>query len=72
MKNLESLRVHYDGTVRDDGDGSIVQFTYGEDGLDVTRVSYMAQQLGFLAANAQRFEQTVDLQAAVRSAKVRQ
>ena len=38
MKNLESLRVHYDSTVRDDGDGSIVQFLYGEDGLDVTQV----------------------------------
>lgn len=32
VKNLEPLRVGYDGTVRDDCDGSIVQFLYGEDG----------------------------------------
>ncbi len=33
IKHLESLTVAYDGTVRD-SDGSIVQFAYGEDGLD--------------------------------------
>ncbi|KAF5840615.1 hypothetical protein DUNSADRAFT_16130, partial [Dunaliella salina] len=70
VKNLEALRVHYDSTVRDDGDGSIVQFLYGEDGLDVTQVSYMTQQLGFLAANAQRFAQSLDLSAAVQASKV--
>lgn len=71
VKNLESLRVHYDSTVRDDADGSIVQFLYGEDGLDVTAVSYMTSQLGFLAANAPRFAQGVDLGAAAGAAKVR-
>lgn len=30
VKNLETLRVHYDYTVRDNADGSIVQFFYGE------------------------------------------
>lgn len=40
MKNLESLRVHYDFTVRD-SDGSIVQFRYGEDGVDVTKTSHL-------------------------------
>ncbi len=33
IKHLESLVVNYDGTVRD-SDGSVVQFAYGEDGLD--------------------------------------
>jgi DNA-directed RNA polymerase I subunit RPA1 len=33
IKHLESLVVSYDGTVRD-SDGSVVQFAYGEDGLD--------------------------------------
>ena len=37
VKHLESLRVAYDGTVRDQTDESLVQFLYGEDGLDVTR-----------------------------------
>ncbi|MEM2875153.1 MAG: hypothetical protein QW567_03945, partial [Candidatus Hadarchaeales archaeon] len=30
---LQDLRVEYDGTVRDDR-GAIVQFVYGEDGVD--------------------------------------
>ena len=38
VKNLEGLRVAYDLTVRDT-DKSIVQFHYGEDGLDVTKVT---------------------------------
>lgn len=33
IKGLEALTVRYDGSVRD-SDGSIVQFIYGEDGLD--------------------------------------
>lgn len=37
VKNLEPLRVAYDATVRDDCDGSVVQFAYGEDGLDPTQ-----------------------------------
>jgi DNA-directed RNA polymerase I subunit RPA1 len=51
VKNLESLRVCYDGTVRDVCDGSVVQLNYGDDGLDVTKVSYM-KQTEFMAANA--------------------
>lgn len=33
---LQDLRVEYDGTVRD-ATGKIIQFSYGEDGLDVSR-----------------------------------
>ena len=51
IKNLETLRVHYDHTVRD-CDGSVVQFAYGEDGSDVTKNSY-AQKFEFLADNAE-------------------
>ncbi|KAI8617863.1 hypothetical protein BC830DRAFT_1166671 [Chytriomyces sp. MP71] len=36
IKHLEGLRVHYDNTVRD-SDGSILQFQYGEDCLDVLK-----------------------------------
>lgn len=42
MKNLECLRVHYDHTVRN-SDGSIIQFRYGEDGLDVMKTKYLTQ-----------------------------
>lgn len=40
IKGMEGLKVHYDTTVRD-SDGSMIQFLYGEDGLDPTRVRYL-------------------------------
>lgn len=33
---LQDLRVEYDGTVRD-SNSNIIQFTYGEDGIDITK-----------------------------------
>lgn len=36
IKHLEGLVVNYDSTVRD-SDGSIIQFQYGEDGLDILK-----------------------------------
>jgi DNA-directed RNA polymerase I subunit RPA1 len=49
VKNLECLAVAYDHTVRD-SDGSVVQFLYGEDGLDVTRTSHL-RKLDFMGRN---------------------
>lgn len=49
IKNLECLKVCYDYTVRD-ADGSVIQFTYGEDGVDVLRSSFLTE-LEVLAAN---------------------
>jgi DNA-directed RNA polymerase I subunit RPA1 len=40
IKQLESLVVSYDSTVRDN-DGSIVQFTYGDDGIDVMNTKFL-------------------------------
>ena len=40
VKHLEELKVNYDMTVRDSS-GSIVQFLYGEDGLDPTAASLL-------------------------------
>jgi DNA-directed RNA polymerase II subunit RPB1 len=37
VKGLEDLKVEYDGTVRNNM-GKIVQFTYGDDGAETTRV----------------------------------
>lgn len=57
VKHLEELRVHYDMTVRDSG-GNVVQFFYGEDGLDTMSSSLLAgkrEQLQFLARNHQAF-----------------
>ena len=56
VKHLEDLRVAYDFTVRD-SEGSVYQFLYGEDGMDVTKAAFLPpvggqDQLGFLASNA--------------------
>jgi DNA-directed RNA polymerase I subunit RPA1 len=42
IKHLESLVVQYDYSVRD-VDGSIIQFQYGEDAVDVTKSSYLSK-----------------------------
>jgi len=53
IKHLEGLRVHYDNTVRD-SDGSVIQFNYGEDSVDVVKSSYLGK-LTFLAQNVDNF-----------------
>lgn len=40
IKGMEGLKVEYDSSVRD-SDGTIVQFLYGEDGLDVTKQKHL-------------------------------
>ena len=49
IKHLEGLRVHYDHTVRD-VDGSIVQFHYGEDSLDILKQTTL-EKFDFNAMN---------------------
>mmetsp|Transcript_20478 Transcript_20478/g.41728 ORF Transcript_20478/g.41728 Transcript_20478/m.41728 type:complete len:1306 (+) Transcript_20478:393-4310(+) len=41
VKHLEELKVSYDNTVRD-GEGSVIQFLYGEDGIDPTKAPHLA------------------------------
>ena len=63
---LEGLVVNYDLTVRD-SDGSVIQFRYGEDSLDVTKSRYVnGNQLDFLRDNekvsgisAEKFEKSI-------------
>jgi hypothetical protein len=40
IKGMEGLKVEYDTSVRD-SDGTMVQFLYGEDGLDTTKQKYL-------------------------------
>ncbi|KAL7535540.1 hypothetical protein ACHAXR_006555 [Thalassiosira sp. AJA248-18] len=40
VKHLEELKVCYDHTVRD-GEGGVVQFLYGEDGIDPTKAAHL-------------------------------
>ncbi|KAK9701767.1 hypothetical protein K7432_011575 [Basidiobolus ranarum] len=53
IKHLEGLRVHYDHTVRD-SDGSILQFQYGEDALDVIKQKHL-NEFSFIASNYAAF-----------------
>jgi DNA-directed RNA polymerase I subunit RPA1 len=55
VKNMESLIIQYDFTVREN-DGSIVQFLYGEDCLDPAKVSGI-QKIQFIADNFESFNQ---------------
>ncbi|KAJ5658746.1 DNA-directed RNA polymerase I subunit [Penicillium longicatenatum] len=50
IKGMEGLSAQYDSSVREASDGSIVQFLYGEDGLDITKQVHL-NDFGFLAEN---------------------
>uniref|UniRef100_A0A183E081 DNA-directed RNA polymerase n=1 Tax=Gongylonema pulchrum TaxID=637853 RepID=A0A183E081_9BILA len=53
VKHLEGLVAQYDSTVRDH-DGSVIQFRYGEDGMDVCKSTFMnSEQFDFLADNVE-------------------
>lgn len=53
IKHLEGLSVGYDQTVRD-CDGSIIQFYYGEDGMDVCKAQFLdPSQIHVLAENSE-------------------
>lgn len=49
IKGMEGLKVEYDSSVRD-SDGTMVQFLYGEDGLEVTKQKHL-KDFKFLAEN---------------------
>lgn len=52
IKHLEGLSVAYDHTVRD-ADSSVIQFAYGEDGLDVLKCQFLRKdQFPFLDTNS--------------------
>ncbi|KAN0064843.1 hypothetical protein ACQY0O_001900 [Thecaphora frezii] len=49
IKHLEGVHVQYDQTVRN-SDGAVLQFSYGEDALDVTKSTFL-HQFDFIAQN---------------------
>jgi len=53
VKHLEGMTVQYDNTVRD-SDGSLIQFLYGEDGLDVVKQKHLLD-FDFSAQNWRSF-----------------
>ncbi|KAI9310913.1 hypothetical protein BX666DRAFT_2032405 [Dichotomocladium elegans] len=65
IKHMEGLRVHYDHTVRDT-DGSILQFHYGEDSLDVIKAKYL-NKYSFSAQNFEMLSNKYDPKTAMKS-----
>lgn len=52
IKHLEGLTVQYDMTVRD-SDNSVIQFMYGEDGMDIAKCQFLkTKQFPFLSDNS--------------------
>ncbi|QDS71684.1 hypothetical protein FKW77_008128 [Venturia effusa] len=59
IKGMEGLKVEYDTSVRD-SDGSMIQFLYGEDGLDVTKQQYLTN-FKFLSQNFMTMFESLDI-----------
>ncbi|KAI8067394.1 hypothetical protein BDF21DRAFT_496279 [Thamnidium elegans] len=70
IKHLEGLRVHYDHTVRD-SDGSVLQFHYGEDSLDVIKAKHL-NQFSFSARNFEALSQKYNPKAALSSLETKE
>ncbi|XP_053735910.1 DNA-directed RNA polymerase I subunit RPA1 [Synchiropus splendidus] len=65
IKHLEGLVVQYDLTVRD-SDGSVVQFLYGEDGLDIPKTQFLQpRQFPFIEDNYEVIRKSQGLDEAV-------
>ncbi|KAM9375680.1 DNA-directed RNA polymerase I subunit RPA1 [Pholidichthys leucotaenia] len=61
IKHLEGLVVQYDLTVRD-SDGSVIQFLYGEDGLDIPKTQFLQpRQFPFIEGNYEVIKQSQGL-----------
>jgi DNA-directed RNA polymerase I subunit RPA1 len=52
IKGLEGARTEYDTSVRETSNGNVLQFLYGEDGLEVTKQKHL-HEFTFLAENNQ-------------------
>lgn len=54
IKHMEGIRLHYDHTVRD-SDDSVVQFIYGDDGIDPSKSRWLTEQIDWQVENAKCF-----------------
>lgn len=50
VKHMEGIRLHYDYTVRD-SDNSVVQFIYGDDGIDPSKSRWLNEKVGWQVEN---------------------
>lgn len=68
VKHLESLCVQYDHTVRDTSDGSVIQFHYGEDSVDVTKSKFLFN-FDFFKENCDTLIKSYDVEGAISKLK---
>eukprot|EP00177_Eucheuma_denticulatum_P001588 GFKZ01002840.1.p1 GENE.GFKZ01002840.1~~GFKZ01002840.1.p1 ORF type:complete len:1684 (-),score=219.39 GFKZ01002840.1:1449-6500(-) len=54
IKHMEGILLHYDHTVRD-SDDSVVQFIYGDDGIDPSKSRWLTDQVDWQVENASCF-----------------
>lgn len=66
IKGMEGLKAEYDTSVREASDGSVVQFLYGEDGLDITKQVHL-KDFDFLASNNVSIMSQVNLTSEFRN-----
>lgn len=52
VKGLEGMKTEYDTSVRETSNGAMIQFIYGEDGLEVTKQKHL-KEFSFLVDNHQ-------------------
>lgn len=50
VKHMEGVRLHYDGSVRD-SDNEVLQFIYGEDGIDPSKATWLYEKTDWQLAN---------------------
>ncbi|CAN8068155.1 unnamed protein product [Agarophyton chilense] len=55
IKHLEGVRLHYDGTVRD-SDRSVLQFIYGDDGIDPSKSLWLTKKVDWQVSNIKSLE----------------
>ncbi|ETN41028.1 uncharacterized protein HMPREF1541_02962 [Cyphellophora europaea CBS 101466] len=63
IKGLEGAKSEYDNSVRESSNGSVIQFLYGEDGLEVTKQKHL-KDFSFLASNFDTVAASMDLENA--------
>jgi len=64
IKGLEGLRTEYDTSVRESSNGSVVQFLYGEDGLEVTKQRHL-KEFTFLVENHETLVEVTDAKRSI-------
>ena len=60
VKGLEGARSEYDNTVRESSNGAMLQFLYGEDGLEVVKQKHL-RDFTFLAQNMDTVEASMNI-----------